>query len=238
MIEKNRSFELSKKFFDILESKLKKLSPPLNGYYNVFNNFREQGLQMILFGSNDVDDDLCIWSCMCRNSSQIMVVIADRTCSNNNSLFDEKAYESAKYFFDGEYEKATEYTLNVIKKYFPKYLNNVSGFNFKCSRCMSDLERILLDADDLDYEDYGVLATLEESNYFCDLVIMNGKSGLRYSRYLDDNHVGIENIRFEEFSPNLKSNISLMLEMNQKLTQFVDSELCYNKSVDAGDIKI
>lgn len=238
MIEKNKSFELSKKFFDILESKLKKLSPSLNGYYNVFNNCREQGLQMILFGDNDVDDDLCIWSCMCRNSSQIMVVIADRACSDNNSLFDEKAYESAKYFSNDEYDKATEYTLNVIKKYFTKYLNVVSGFDFKCNRCMADLEKMLLDVDAFDYEDYGVLATFEEGNYFCDLVIKNGKSGLQYSRYLDDDHIGIENVRFEEFSPDLTSNTSLMLGMSQKLTQFVDSELGYNISVDDSDIKI
>lgn len=40
MFEKNKSFEISKKFFQTLENKL---NSSLKGYYNVFNNNREQG---------------------------------------------------------------------------------------------------------------------------------------------------------------------------------------------------
>ena len=146
MFEKNDSFELSKKFFEVLESKLTKLNPSFNGYYNVFNNCREQGLQLIMYADNEVGDDLCIWSCMCRNSDQIMVVIADRSCSDNNNLFDEKAYRSAKYFDSDDYDKATNYALNVIKKNFPRYLDANYNCKFNCNRNLADLEKIVVSA--------------------------------------------------------------------------------------------
>lgn len=43
-IEKNRSLEVSEKFFNKLESKLENATNKLKGYYKVFNNCREQGL--------------------------------------------------------------------------------------------------------------------------------------------------------------------------------------------------
>ena len=189
-----------------------------------------------MYAENDVENDLCIWSCMRRNSNQIMVVIADRNCSNNNNLFDDKAYRSAKYFSDGDYDKATEYALNVIKKNFPRYLDANYNCKFNCNRNLADLEKIILDAEDLDYEDYYDLATFEDGNFFCDLIIMEGKVGLRYSRFLDSYHNEFENIHFEEFSPDLTSDVTLMLGMKQKLKNFVDSELDYD--IQIGNINI
>ena len=238
MFEKNKSFELSKKFFEVLESKLTKLNPSFNGYYNVFNNCREQGLQLIMYADNEVEDDLCIWSCMCRNSNQIMVVIADRNCSDNNNSFDSKAYHSAKYFNNGDYDKATEYALNVIKKNFPRYLDANYNCKFNCNRNLADLEKIVVSAEDLDYEDYYDLATFEDGNLFCDLIIMDGKVGLRYSRFLDNEHTEFENMHFEEYTPDLTSDVTLMLGMKQKLKNFVDEELDYNISIGDGDIRI
>lgn len=238
MFEKNESFEVSKKFFENLEQKLNKLNPTLKGYYNVFNNCREQGLQLIVYGDNNVEDDLCIWSCMCRNSDQIMVVIGDKNCSNSNNMFDDKAYKCAKYFNYDDCDKATNYTLNVIKKNFPKYLNQSYNYKFNCNKSLSDLEKIIDDSEDLDYEDYHDLATFEEGNFICDLIILEGKTGLRYSKYLDDEHTELENLYFEEFNPDLKSDVTLMLGMKQKLKNFVDEELQHDIDMGLGNISI
>lgn len=238
MFEKNKSFEISKKFFEDLEVKLNKLNPTFKGYYNVFNNNREQGLQLIVYGDNDVEDDLCIWSCMCRNSDQIMVVIGDRNCSNNNNMFEDKAHKNAKYFRYDDYNSATDYALNVIKRNFPKYLNQNYNYKFNCPRSLSDLEKIVEDAENLDYDDYHDLATFEEENVFCDLIILDGKVGLRYSKYLDEEHTEYENIYFEEFYPDLTSDVTLMLGMKQKLKDFIDAEFDYEISCGIDNIKI
>ncbi len=237
MFDKNKSFELSEKFFEILESKLAKLNPSFYGYYNVFNNCREQGLQLIMYADNEVNEDLCIWSCMCRNSDQIMVVIANRNCSDNNNSFDSKAYQSAKYFNGSDYEDATDYAINVIKKCFSRYLDANYNYKFNCNRNIVDLEKIIDDAENLDYDDYYELATFEEGNYFCDLIILAGKVGLRYSRYLDNNHYDLENAHFEEFFPDLTNDVTLMLDMKQKLKNYVE-ELEYNINTNNGDMKI
>lgn len=238
MFNKNESFEVSKKFFEDLEQKLNKLNPALKGYYNVFNNYREQGLQLTVYGGKDINEDLHIWSCMCRNSDQIMVVIGDRTCSDVNSMFDDKVYKCAKYFNCGDYDKATNYALNVIKMNFPKYLNQSYSYKFKCNRSISDLEKIIEDAEDLDYEDYYDLVTFEDGNFLCDLIILEGKVGLRYSKYLDDEHNDLENLYFEEFNPDLSSDMTLMLAMKQKLKNFIDEEMQHDIDMGLGNINI
>ena len=238
MFEKNKSFEVSKKFFEELEQKLNKLNPTFKGYYNVFNNCREQGLQLTVYGDNGINNDLCIWTCMCRNSDQIMVVIGDRTCSDINNMFDDKAYKCAKYFNYDDYDKSTNYVLNVIKKSFPEYLNQSYSYKFNCNKSLSDLEKIIGDCEDLDYDDYFNLATFEDGNILCDLIILEGKVGLRYSKYLDDEHNDLENLYFEEFNPDLSSDETLMLGMKQKLRNFVDSEIDYDIDIGDGSINI
>lgn len=228
MFEQNKSFEVSKKFFELLENKLKNLNPSFKGYYNVFNNHREQGLQLITYADNEVEDDLCIWSCMCRNSDEIMVVIADRQCSDNNSMFNDKALKNVKYFSQNDYNSATDYALNVIKKNFPRHLDQNYNYKFTCNKSLSDLERIINDAENLDYEDYYDLATFEEDNAFCDLIILDGEIGLRYSKYLNEEHSEFENMYFEKFVPDLTSSITLMLGMKQKLNNFIDDEIEYD----------
>lgn len=231
MFEQNKSFEVSKKFFEKLEEKLNKLNPTFNGYYNLFNNHREQGLQLVLYADNNVENDLCIWSCMRRDSDQIMVVIADRNCSDLNSKFDHKALRCAKYFNYDDYNSATDYALKVIKINYPKHLNFNYNYKFNCNRSLSDLEKIIVDAENLDYEDYHDLATFEEDNYFCDLIIIEGKVGLRYSKFLDEYHDEYENMHFEEFNPDLSSDVTLMLGMKQKLKDFVDAEIEYEVTI-------
>lgn len=229
LFEKNMSFETSEKFFEILENKLINLNPLFNGYYNVFTGCREQGLQLTMYADNDVADKLCIWSCMGRNSDQIMVVIADSSCSNsNNNMFDDKSFNSAKYFNYGDYDKATEYALNVIKKKFPRYLNTNYNCKFNCNRNLVDLEKIIADAENFNYEDHHNLASFEEENFLCNLIIMDGKVGLQYSKYLDDDHNELENLYFEKFVPDLTSGTTLMLGMKQKLNNFINNGIEYD----------
>ena len=103
---------------------------------------------------------------------------------------------------------------------------------------MSDIEKIVEDAENLDYEDYYDLATFEENDYFCDLIILDGKVGLRYSKYFDEYHNEFENQHFEEFNPDLTSSITLMLGMKEKLSKFVDAEIDYQITCGNGNLKI
>ena len=56
---------------------------------------------------------------------------------------------------------------------------------------------------------------------------MEGKVGLRYSKFLDEYHDKYENLYFEEYNPDITSDVTLMLGMKQKLKDFVDAELEY-----------
>ena len=168
---------------------------------------------------------------MSRDSDQLMVIIADKTCSNNYNMFDDKAFKSAKYFKNEDYESATDYVINVLKKVFPKHLKQNYSYKFNCNRNLSDLEKIIEVAENLDYEDYHDLVTFEDDNYFCDLIIMEGKVGLRYSKYNDKYHDEYENLHFEEFKPDLTSPVTLMLGMKEKLNNFVDAEIDYEISI-------
>lgn len=203
----------------------------LNGYYNVFNNFREQGLQLTVYTHDELDKALCVWASMSRSSDDIMVIIADKNCSNNYNMFDDIAYKYAKYFKNEDYDSAVEYTMKVLKKIFPKHIKQTYNYKFNCNRNLSDLEEIIKDAKNLDYDDYYDLVTFQEDNYFCDLIIMEGKVGLRYSKYNDKNYDDFESLYFEEYKPDLTSPVTLMLGMKEKLNNFVDSEIDYEISI-------
>ena len=175
---------------------------------------------------------------MRRNSNQIMVVIADSTCSNENNMFDDKAYKNVKYFNCDDYDSATDYALNIIKRNFPKHLNQNYNYKFNCNRNLSDLERIIEDAEKFDYDDYYELATFEDENAFCDLIILDGEVGLRYSKYLNKDNTEFENIHFEKFNPDLTSDVTLMLGMKQKLKEFIDAEFDYGVLCGLDNIRL
>lgn len=222
----------------MLEDKLTNKASHLNGYYKTFNNCREQGLVLTLYNdSSNTDNDLMIWACQSRNSDQIMVIIADRSCSNTNDMFNDIAWKTAKYFKYKDYDSATNYAYNIIKKQFKKNFKEKINCNFYMNYCLSDLERILNDATDLDYEDYCDLVTIDnkEKKYFCDLVIYEGKVGLRYSKYINDDEY--DNLHFEEWNPDLTSDMTIMLGMQQKLNEFIDKEEDYDLEF-SNDIKI
>ena len=209
------------------------MSENLEGNYKTFNNFREQGLMLTIYEPT-TDNELLIWACECRNSNDIMVIIADKSCSNINDMFNDVAWKSAKYFKCGEYDKAVNYTYNVIKKQFYKNFLEVYNAKFQMHKCLADLQHIQTDAKDLDYEDYYDLATFEDVDklYFCDLIILEGKIGLRYSKYDDQYKEEFDNLYFEEGEPDLTSSVTLMLGMQNKLKDFIEKEIDYN--IDVG----
>lgn len=224
--------EVSQTFFNKLENKLENVSDNLEGYYKTFNNCREQGLMLTIHDLN-YDTELLIWACECRNTDQIMVIIADKNCSNINDMFDDTAYKSAKYFSSGDYSSAVNHTYNVIKKQFYKNFLESYNIKFQMHKCLADLQHIESDVSNLDYEDYCDLATVEDADrsFFCNLIVLNGKMGLRYSKYTNQYKEDFDNLIFEEWNPDLTSDVTLMLGMQQKLREFIDKEIDYNIEV-------
>lgn len=173
------------------------------------------------------NNELLIWACECRNSDNIMVITGDSKCSDQNDMFNDKAYKTAKYFDNHDYKQAVNYVFNIIKKQFDKNFLKEYKSNFQMYKSIIDIQRINDDAKDLTYDDYHELATFEDVNsgYFCDLIIDEGKVGLRYSKY-DDKYVNeFDNISFEEWKPDLTNDVTLMLGMQQKLREFVEKEI-------------
>lgn len=227
--------EVSQTFFNELEKKLSNVSDSLEGYYKTFNNCREQGLMLTIYEPT-TDNELLIWACECRNSDNIMVITADRSCSDTNDMFNDIAWKSAKYFKYNEYDKAVNYTFNIIKKQFNKHFLEEYNSKFQMHKCLSDLQHIQADASNLEYEDYHDLATFEDVDklYFCDLIILDGKMGLRYSKYTDQYRDELDNLIFEEWEPDLTSDVTLMLGMQSKLRDFIEKEIEYDIDVGIG----
>ena len=227
--------EVSQTFFDKLEQKLKNVSDNLQGYYKTFNNCREQGLMLTIYEPT-TDNELLIWACESRNSDNIMVITADRSYSNTNDMFNDNAWKSAKYFKYDEYDKAVNHVYNIIKKQFNKFFLEEYNAKFKMHKCLADLQHIQVDAKDLDYEDYYDLATFEDVDnlYFCDLIILEGKMGLRYSKYTDVYKDEFDNLIFEEWEPDLTSDTTLMLGMQNKLRDFIEKEIDYDINIGIG----
>ena len=92
-----------------------------------------------------------------------------------------------------------------------------------------------------EYAIYYDLATFWDidEKYLCDLIILDGKMGLRYSSEKDNGD--IENLYFEEVKLNLSIDTTLMLNMKERLEKFIYDNLEYDISFnnnDSKDIKI
>ncbi len=201
----------------------------LNGYYGTFNNCREQGLVLKVY---EKQNELNIWACQCRISDDIMIVLGNQNNINNNNMFDDESFEKAKYFNFGDYDSAVDFVYKQIKYMFKDKLNKEKHFKFDTYKSIDDIRRIKDDAKDLDYQDYFELASFydEDEKYSCDLIILNGKMGLRYNKQ-DKND--LENLTFEEYDVNLENEITLMLDMQQGLEKFIYDELGYSITMDA-----
>jgi len=200
----------------------------------LFNNNREQGLVLTIHKD---DKDFIVWACECRNSDNIMVVLGNDKNINSNNMFDDEAYSKAKYFKCDDYDSAVDHVYKQIKYLFKDDLNYERHFKFDTYKSMEDLRRIELDASDLDYEDYYELASFfdEDEQYSCDMIILNGKIGYRYNKH---GYGNIDHLTFEETKPNLENEVTLMLDMQEKLNKFINEELVYDIEMNHNDIKI
>ena len=223
-------------FFDKLENKLNNIN--LDGHYDVFNNCREQGLVLTLYEIG-ITTDMNIWASECRNTDDLMIVIGNEKDRDTNSMFSEDAYSKRKFFKTDSIDSALKYVIDNIKVTFPKAFLRPSNLNFECNYKIQDINRIIMDAKSFDYEDYHDLATYDDLNeeYFCDLIIIEGEVGLRYSKYSNRDNNEYENISFEKFEPDLDNEISLMVSMKEKLEHFILGEKEYDLEINS-DIKI
>ena len=165
-------------------------------------------------------------------SDDIMIVLGDQSHVNSNNMFDDDAYNKAKYFRYDDYDSAVDYVYKQIKYIFKDSLNK--HFKFDTYQSMERIRRIQIDASDLDYEDYKELASFsnKDEQYSCDLIVQDGQMGFRY------NSNG-ENVAFETCDVNLENEVTLMLAMKEKLEKFIDDELEHEISMDIEtDIKI
>ncbi len=91
-----------------------------------------------------------------------------------------------------------------------------------------------LNSNKLSNNDYNNCLKDINEEYFCDLIIIDGKLGLRYSKYIDATHEDFDNILFQEWEPDLTSNVTLMLGMQDKLRSFIEKEIDYDIEVGIG----
>ena len=75
----------------------------------------------------------------------------------------------------------------------------------------------------------------EDEQYSCDMIILNGKIGYRYNKH---GYGNIDHLTFEETKPNLENEVTLMLDMQEKLNKFINEELVYDIEMNHNDIKI
>lgn len=165
-----------------------------------------------------------------------MIVLGNQDNINTNNMFDDNSFNRAKYFGFGDYDSAVDFVYKQLKYMFKDKLNQEKHFKFDTYKNMDDLRRIKEDAKDLDYQDYFELASFydEDEKYSCDLIILNGKMGLRYNKQ-DKND--LENLTFEEYDVNLENEVTLMLDMQKRLDKFIYDELEYSITMDT-NIKI
>lgn len=225
--------QVSETFFKNLENKLGKNK--LDGYYETFNNNREQGYVLSIHKDSG---DFIIWACESRNSDDIMIVIGNEKNINSVSMFDDDTYQKAHYFHYHDYDSAVDYVYKQLRTLFKDDLKFESHIKFDCYYGIDDIRRIYVDAKDLNYEDYYDIATYydEDERFFCDLVIINGEFGLRYSN--KDKDGNIENIHFEPCVLNLDSMTTLMLNMQEKLNKFIEDEYLYSVEMNTPSISI
>lgn len=175
--------------------------------------------------------------CECRNSDDIMVVIGDDKNCDVNNIFDDDAFNRAKYFKCEDYDNAVDYVFKYLKVYFEKSFKKQFHIKYDVYKSIDDIRRIQLDADGLDFEDYYELASFynEDEQYSCDLIISNGKMGYRYNKHIDGR---LERLTFIECEPNLDNEITLMLDMEDKLNNFINNEILYDMEINNKGINI
>lgn len=217
------SLKMSKTFFQKLVNNFD--ISDLNFRYEVFNDNGRQGYVLV---AEEMNKDFNIWACKSVDGSDLMISVGTNDSKNESNVCDEDTLKYRTRYFDKEdYDSAIKYAYSHLKSVFNEELIKDSHFKFDCNYNMDVIRRIEADASQLDYDDYNDLASFEDINegYFCDLVIIDGELGLRYSKYCDKNHDEFNNLIFEERKPDLTSSSTLMVGMQHKLKTFIDKKI-------------
>lgn len=185
------------------------------------------------------DKDFFVWACENRNSDDILIVTGGLDDKDINNKYGEEAYKNSKSFKCDDFYSAIDYVMLKVEMEFSKELKEPANIKFTMNKDLESLRHINLDAEELEYDDYFDLATYEDMNesIFCDLIIMNHKIGLRFSKW-DNGRNDCENITFKEWQPNLESETTLMLGMKNKLEDFIDAEKEYSLTMQENGVKI
>lgn len=114
-----RVFDIVCEELDILVSAYHK---KIAGYLSTFNNCREQGFYLTIESTdfkneNRTKESMFVWACVCRHSDEIMVVISYKY-PVNRGMFDEEAYNNARYFKYNQLQESADYILDEIKNHF------------------------------------------------------------------------------------------------------------------------
>lgn len=158
-----------------------------------------------------------------------MIVLGNENECDINNMFSDNVYKEAKYF--NNIDNAVDYVHKSLTYYLKDNFVVDYGMEFLMNYSLDQIKRISEDAENLDYEDYHDLAFIKNNNseYFADLIIIEGKFGLRYSKYINDEEY--DNLCFEECELDLSSPSTLMLGMKEKLDNFAEKELQYEVTI-------
>jgi len=203
-------------------------------HYELFNNGNSQGYVLKMYANNT---NIHIWASEPLEQDVLMVVIGCEDECNRYNTFKSSASKRTKYFDINDFDSAVDYVYKQIKYYFKDQLSQGLHIKYDVYKSIDDIRKIQLDAESLDYDDYYELASFynEDEQYSCDLIISKGKMGYRYNKHLDGH---LERLTFIETSPDLDNEITLMLDMEEKLNKFIYDELVYDIEFDNSGFKI
>lgn len=132
--EKNFSYDIgletSKNFIDNFKEELEIRGIDCKAYIEPFYNDcisknnnhiqfigKEQGYVLIIYGKNDVKEDLYIWSCCPRSSDDIKLVFGTRENQINN-VYNKSCQE--KIFNSNAYKEAVDYAMEQYQSWLNK----------------------------------------------------------------------------------------------------------------------
>ena len=170
------------------------------------------------------DTSLCIWVCECRNSDQIMVLLGSEENRDINNNFDDITYDNAKYFSSDDYDSAIDYVYKYIRYIFKNQMHINKHYKFETYKSIDDIKKLQNGEDIHDIKVYYALASYCDINekYSCDLAFKDNKLGIKFQN-LDNYYVS----DFIECDINLTDEVSLMIDMKQRLDKFIADELAY-----------
>ena len=80
-----------------------------------------------------------------------MIVLGNEENKDINNMFDDEAYNSAKYFEYKDYASAVDFVYKQIKYIFKNKMNKDRHFKYDCNYDIDTIQSIKVDESSLDY---------------------------------------------------------------------------------------